>query len=135
MIDRGSCTTVVLADAHPRYSAGLTRAIALHPALELVGVADNGYAAVALILKRTPDLAVLDVRLPRLDGFEVSDQLRRSVPRPRTFPVLLTAVPDRGHLQRSRDVGALGCLAKDATRTEICTALLHLLRAARSASP
>jgi two-component system, NarL family, nitrate/nitrite response regulator NarL len=117
--------TVVLADTHESYSAGLARAITEHPRLELVGVAGDGREALALILRQRPDIAVLDVRLPGLDGFAVSERLTACQPVIETRIVLLTAVPDAAQYTHARGVGAYDCLEKGVSREQICDALVN----------
>ena len=126
-------TTVVIADSHHYYRRGLVRAIAANPELALVGVAHDGERALALIREARPDVAMLDVRLPRLDGFAVCEELSdRASPR-RTGLVLLIAVPDQAQALRARSIGVSACLGKDASREEICRALIHVGTGARSA--
>src|SRR5437868_15282343 len=65
--------SVLLADGHEAYRDGLARAIAAHPRLELVAEAADGRRALELVLELEPDVAVLEVRMPELDGLEVCD--------------------------------------------------------------
>jgi len=120
--------TVLIADTHEHYRSGLVRAIAMHPGLELGGVTDDGFAALSLIISQRPDLALLDVRLPGLDGFAITRRLMAGEPPPRTRVVLLSAVLDHAQRARARTVGAVGCLGKDASRWEICSALIAVAR-------
>lgn len=117
--------TIVLADAHESYSAGLARAITEYPGLELVGVASDGREALALILRQRPDVAVLDIRLPGLDGFAVSERLMACREATETRVVLLTALPDAAQYARARSVGASDYLEKGAPREQICDALVN----------
>lgn len=120
--------SVLLADSHEPYRGGLVRAIALHPGLDLIGVVDQGRVALSMIVAQRPDLAVLDARLPGLDGFEICEQLtRHSVALP-TRPVLLMAMLDRSHFTRALTAGAFGCLGKELARNEICDALIAAAR-------
>ncbi|HEV2058545.1 MAG TPA: response regulator transcription factor, partial [Solirubrobacteraceae bacterium] len=63
--------TVLIADDHPIYREGLTRAVAQRPDLELVGEAQDGRAALQQIRSLCPSVALLDVRMPELDGLQV----------------------------------------------------------------
>ncbi len=116
--------TVVLADAHERYRSGLARAIAMHPGLSLGAVTDDGPTALSLIVCERPELALLDVRLPGLDGFAVCERLFDGERVPPTRVVLLAAVLDAGQWARACGVGVTGVLSKDASRWEICEALV-----------
>lgn len=115
---------VLIADGHEHYRGGLVRAIAMHPGLALGAVTDDGLVALSLILNDRPDVAVLDVRLPGLDGFAICQRVWAAEPRPPTRVVLLAAVPDPAQRARAGAFGAIGPLSKDASRWEICGALI-----------
>ena len=92
---------------------------------------DDGFVALSLILTRKPNLALLDVRLVGLDGFRISERLRNERAHSQTRIVLLTAVLDHAQRTRALSVGAVECLAKDASRSEICDALVAIARGRR----
>lgn len=115
---------VLVADGHEHYRGGLVRAIATHPGLSVEAVTDDGLVALSLILSRRPDVAVLDVRLPGLDGFAISQRLRCGEPHLATRVVLLAAVPDPAQRTRAGALGAVGPLSKEVSRLEICEALV-----------
>jgi DNA-binding NarL/FixJ family response regulator len=114
--------TVVVADDHESYRKGLARAINACDGLRLVGQASDGREALELIDRVRPQLALLDVRMPGLDGLEVCRRLRGSGVK----PVLLSAYTGSALGERAREAGALACLSKEATRTEICEALIKV---------
>ena len=120
--------TVVIADDHPLYRDGLARAIASRSDLRLVGKAGDGEAAATLIAGRQPDVAVLDVRMPRLDGIELCAQLTALGPRFRTRVILLSAFLDSSLVREAVGAGAAGYLDKDATRAEICAGIARVAR-------
>jgi two-component system, NarL family, nitrate/nitrite response regulator NarL len=124
---------VLIADAHEHYRGGLVRAIVMHPQLSLGAVTDDGLAALALIASQVPDVALLDVRLPHLDGFAISQRLQIREPPLRTRVVLLTAVQGEVQQARARKVGAASCLSKEAPRSDICRALLAAVGGASAA--
>ena len=68
---------VFVADDHPVYRDGMVRAISERPDLELVGEASNGRDALAAIGEANPDVALIDIRMPGLDGLEVLGAIRR----------------------------------------------------------
>src|SRR3954471_21356576 len=68
---------VFVADDHPVYRDGMVRAISERPDLELVGEASNGRDALEAIAETAPDVALIDIRMPGLDGFEVLGAIRR----------------------------------------------------------
>jgi two-component system, NarL family, nitrate/nitrite response regulator NarL len=120
--------TVLIADPHEEYRSGLVRAITMHRSLCLDSVAEDGFEALALIMTRKPDLALLDVRLAGLDAFRISERLNSEGAVLKTRIVLLTALLDPAQKARALSVGAVDCLAKDASRSEICDALVAVAR-------
>lgn len=116
-------TTVVLADDHPLFRDGLARAVASHDGLRLVGEAEDGLVALALVQELEPDVALLDVRMPGMDGVEVCRSILRRSGLP-TRVVLLSGHADAWLEVRARAAGAAGFLSKDASRAEICAALV-----------
>jgi DNA-binding NarL/FixJ family response regulator len=113
----------VVADDHESYRKGLTRAIEACDGLRLVGQAADGEAVLALIDELDPEVALLDVRKPRMDGLEVCRRLRGRAVR----TVLLSAYAGDTLEERARDAGAAACLSKEATRSEICETLLRVV--------
>ena len=123
--------TVLIADPHEEYRSGLVRAVTMHPSLCLDSVADDGFVALSLIVTRKPNLALLDVRLAGLDAFRITERVNSERAVLKTRIVLLTALLDPAQKARARSVGAVDCLAKDASRSEICDALLAVARGER----
>jgi CheY-like chemotaxis protein len=81
---------------------------------------DGGAAALAAITEMQPDVALLDVRMPGLDGLEVCERLRSTTPPLRTRVVLLSAYLDDAVVARAHEVGADAYMSKALTRREIC---------------
>ena len=73
-----SRTTVLVADDHPLYREAVARAVGARPDLELVGVAGDGQEALAIIRDHEPQVAVLDVQMPALDGVAVLEAIARA---------------------------------------------------------
>lgn len=121
---------VFVADDHALYREVVSRAIDRHPGLMLAGEARDGDTALAGILDTSPDIALLDLRMPGLDGLEVCERLRTRAPD--IAVVILTAFDDDTTPARAATAGASAYLGKDATEAEICQALLC---AGDSASP
>jgi two-component system nitrate/nitrite response regulator NarL len=117
---------VLLADDHPIYREGLARAIKERPELQLVAEADNGRAALELIRDHRPDVAVLDVRMPDLDGPQVMTALRREDIE--VGVLFLSAGTDGGTSYGVVADGARGYLSKQAGRREICEAISRVAR-------
>jgi two-component system nitrate/nitrite response regulator NarL len=125
---RARPATVVVADDHPIYRDGLARAIGSRPDLRLVGEAANGVEAARLIAARHPDVAVLDLRMPGLDGIAVCAQVTARRPEWRTRVVLLTAYLERALVSEAIGAGAAGYVGKDVSRYEICEAVARVSR-------
>jgi two-component system nitrate/nitrite response regulator NarL len=115
--------TVIVADDHAAYRAGITRAIAEWHCLLLVGEAGDGAVALRLIEELAPDVALLDVRMPYIDGLEVCAKLAA---RSHTRVVLLTAFKDEALAARAAASGAAECLSKELSREQICRTLVSV---------
>jgi two-component system nitrate/nitrite response regulator NarL len=114
---------VVIADDHETYRRGLARAIRRFGTLELVGEASDGDEALALIREASPDIAVLDVRMPGLDGLEIARRLRELGG---TTVVLLTGSSTEELATAAEAAGVQALLSKDLARDDICHRLLTL---------
>lgn len=112
---------VLVADDHPVYREGVARAISDRAGLELVGVAADGREAMSRIRELTPDVAVLDVRMPGLSGIDVVAEIARE--RLPTRVLLLSAQSDEQLIFDGVSVGASGYLLKDSDRSDICAAV------------
>jgi two-component system, NarL family, nitrate/nitrite response regulator NarL len=112
---------VVIADDHPSYRQGLARTIRRFGSLHLVGEASDGREALNLIREMSPDIVLLDVRMPGLDGLEIARRLHELG----GVIVFLLTGSDTADLQAA--AGAAGVrelLSKDLSRDEICHRLL-----------
>src|SRR5919198_1220620 len=86
----------------------------------VVAEAADGEAAVALVTEHRPDLAVLDVKMPRLDGISAAEQIAAA----RLAPVvLLTAFSQRELVERARDAGAMAYLVKPFSKSDLVPAV------------
>ena len=121
---------VVVADDHRVVRVGLEQLLDTFDDIEAVGFAAGGEEAVALCLELEPDVLLLDLSMPDLDGIEVTGRLRQSVPGTRV--VVFTSFSDRERIVRALDAGAIGYLLKDAEPEEILAAIRA---AARGESP
>ena len=117
---------VLIAEEHPLYREGVVRAIKERLELELVGEAADGREALALIKELQPDVAVLDVKMPELDGMQVANALERDALHTRVL--MLSAFLDRQIVFQAVAAGAAGYLSKDADRLEITDAILAVHR-------
>ena len=109
--------SVLVADDHPLFRDGIERAVRERPELELVGAAADGREALARIRELQPQVAVLDIRLPELDGLQVLNALvRDGVP---TRVLFLSAAGDAEIVYRAIQAGAAGYFRKEADREAI----------------
>jgi two-component system nitrate/nitrite response regulator NarL len=118
--------SVLLADGHEAYRHGLARAIAAHPRLELVAEASDGRRALEELLALEPDIAVLEVRMPQLDGLEVCDILAGLDRRLKTMVVLISGEANETLAASARAMGIAALLNKDSTRTQLCERIVEI---------
>jgi DNA-binding NarL/FixJ family response regulator len=108
---------VVIADDQTLVREGLTLMLGLMAGIEVVGVAEDGERAVAAVLEAGADVALLDLRMPRLDGVEATRRLRETAPDVEV--VVLTTYADDESVLAALRAGARGYLTKDASSEEI----------------
>ncbi|GII33509.1 response regulator [Planotetraspora mira] len=112
---------LVLADDQPLVRSGLRVLIADHPDLEVVGEAATGAEAVQLVRDVDPDVVVMDIRMPGMDGIEAT---RRITAGPTTARVLvLTTFDEDDHVYDALRAGASGFVVKDMALDDILTAI------------
>jgi len=112
---------VLIADDHAIVRAGLRTLLATEPSLELVGEATGGYEALQLALQTRPDILVLDLSMPDLDGIAVTKQLRPQQPNLRIL--ILTIHEDEALLREAIHSGAAGYVLKRAAEAELISAI------------
>lgn len=125
--------SVIVADDHPLYREGIVRAIKDRPDLELVGEAADGREALELINEREPDVAVLDIRMPELEGTQVLSAVRRDGVR--TEVLFLSAFMESELAYKTVAEGAKGYLSKESSRQEICDAIVTVARGGTALAP
>ncbi len=108
---------VLVADDHGVLRDGLGRVIAGQPDLELVGSAADGAEAVELARTTSPDVVLMDLEMPVLDGIEATRRLMAGSPAP--VVLVLTSFSDRQRLLGALDAGAVGYLLKDASAEDV----------------
>jgi DNA-binding NarL/FixJ family response regulator len=113
--------TVLLVDDHPVVRDGLRGMLAAEPDLTVVGEAGNGAEAVTAAAARRPDVVLMDLRMPILDG--VGATVRILAERPEIRVVVLTTYETDDDILRAIEAGACGYLLKDATRGELASAV------------
>jgi DNA-binding NarL/FixJ family response regulator len=121
---------VALADDHRVVRVGLQELLSTFEDVDVVGVAEGGERAVEVCVAERPDVLLLDLSMPDVDGVEVSHRLATAAPDTRI--VVFTSFSDRDRIVEALDAGAIGYLLKDAEPEEIHQAILA---AARGESP
>jgi DNA-binding NarL/FixJ family response regulator len=121
---------VLLVDDQHLIRAGLKMLCEAEPDIEVVGEADNGRDAVTLAARLTPDVVVMDLRMPGVDGITATGRILTE--RPATRVLVLTTFGDDDHLYPALTAGATGFLLKDAPPDEL---LDGIRRAASGDSP
>jgi DNA-binding NarL/FixJ family response regulator len=121
---------VVLADDHGVIRDGLGRLIAALDDIELVGVASDGVEAVQRAAELAPDVVLMDLDMPRLDGIEATRQVLAD--HPQTAVLVLTSFSDRPRILGAIEAGACGYLLKDVAADEVAEGIRA---AARGESP
>ena len=117
---------VLVADDHPIYREGIVRAINERPDLELVGEAADGREALEKIQELGPEVAVLDIRMPGLDGTQVLSAMRRDGLA--TEVLFISAFMEPELAYKTVAAGARGYLSKEASRQEVCEAIITIAR-------
>ena len=113
--------TVLLADDHPLLRQALKSVLEREHDIEVVGEASDGEEAVRLVLELVPRVAILDISMPKLSGFEVAQAIKSG--RPEVAILVLTVHEDGEHIRRMLEVGVAGYLTKDALGDQVVQAV------------
>jgi DNA-binding NarL/FixJ family response regulator len=121
---------VVVVDDHAVVRDGLAQLLAASPEIELAGTAANGEDAVRVTLEQRPDVVLMDLSMPGIDGIEATRRVKEQLAQ--TNVLVLTSYSDKERVLAALDAGATGYLLKDAEPAEIVEAVRA---AARGESP
>lgn len=125
--------TVLLADDHILFRQGLALLVGKQADWEIVGEADDGEAAVQLAQRLRPQIAVLDVEMPHMDGMEAARRIRQVSPE--TQIVALSMYGDAHYQERMFEAGASAYVLKNEAIDDLVTAIAATLRGERFVSP
>ena len=113
--------TCLIADDHEVVREGLRLSLSRTPHIRVIGEASDGESAISLAERRRPDVVIMDIRMPGLDGLEATKEVRERLPG--TEVLLFTAFGERSLLGRGLDAGARGYLLKEASSDTLVRAI------------
>ena len=103
--------TCLIADDHEVVREGLRLALSRSPRIRVIGEASDGRSAVTLTERRRPDVVIMDLRMPDMDGLEATEQILSKTPE--TAVLIFTAYGERSLMQRGLETGARGYILKE----------------------
>jgi len=113
----GKKVRIVICDDHPVVRAGVRGMLSGEPGFEVVAEAADGVEAVELADRHRPDVVLMDLRMPRLDGVAATEKIKAA--RPETQVLILTTYESDADILRAVEKGAAGYMLKDAPREEL----------------
>lgn len=125
---------VLIADDHPIVRAGFKRCLEVEGDITVVGEAANGKEAIDLVEKCSPDVVLIDIAMPVMDGFEATKRLLRKKNRPYQV-LILSMYADEHYAARLLRMGAMGYIVKDATVSQLGEAVRAVHEGRRFIAP
>src|ERR1700685_2439586 len=125
--------TVLLAEDHMIVREGFRKMLELEDDFEIVGEAQNGRQAVALAKKFHPDVVLMDIAMPLLNGLEAARQVLKAVPT--TKVLMLSAHSDDAYVKNAADSGVMGFLLKQTSAHDVCRAIREVHKGKTFFSP
>jgi DNA-binding NarL/FixJ family response regulator len=116
---------ILIADDHPLFAEALRVTLATDPRLKVVGVARDGHEAVELAQTLKPDVTLMDIAMPVMNGFEATRKLRELDPD--ACVLMLTGSNSRLDIDRARQAGAAGYVTKDRIGLDLVVAIRNLV--------
>lgn len=126
-------TKVLLADDHAILREGIRMVLDAQPGIRVVGEAEDGRQALEMVEDLHPDVVVMDIAMPNMNGAEATRQIKRRFPRTRV--VILTMHENQQYLMQIVNAGATACVLKRSAGTELVTAVQAAARGESYFSP
>ncbi len=117
---------VLIADDHRMFAEALEAILATDDRLEVAGLAGDGAEAVQLTLSLDPDVVLMDIAMPVMDGLQATKQIHKQ--RPDASVLMLTGSASRTDVDRARDAGAAGYVTKERIAAELIDAILEVVK-------
>lgn len=114
-------TRLLIADDHPAFREGLSRLLEEEEDLECVGISADGEEAVRMVEELHPDVAVIDVSMPNLDGIKATEKIKAACPN--TAVLMISAFDYQSYVLASLKAGASGYMSKDRPLQELISAI------------
>jgi DNA-binding NarL/FixJ family response regulator len=124
---------ILLADDEAMIRAGVRAILTADPAFEVVAEAGDGGEAVDLAISHRPDVALVDIRMPRIDGLTAAAEMRRAAPD--TAVIMLTTFGEDDYIVKALDIGAAGFLLKSGDPRELIAGVHAVAGGAAYLSP
>ena len=117
---------VLIADDHRLFAEALAAILAIDDRIEVVGQANDGEKAVELAASQQPDVVLMDIQMPRLDGVEAAKQIKQGRNGPAVL--MLTGSNAAADVARAREAGAAGYVTKDRIASELIDSIVEVTR-------
>ncbi|ACU63333.1 response regulator transcription factor [Chitinophaga pinensis] len=117
---------IILADDHTLFADGIRSLLEQTPYITVQGIASNGQVLIEMLQRHQPDLAILDISMPVLNGLEVTKIIRKDMPHIRT--IILSSYSDPHLISLSRSYGADGYLMKTCNQYDLLQTITRVVR-------
>jgi DNA-binding NarL/FixJ family response regulator/two-component sensor histidine kinase len=129
----GTETSVLLVDDHAMFREGVRDVLGKQRGITIVGEAEDGYQAIRMVEALSPDIVLMDIAMPALNGLDATRQIKRRFPN--VDVIVLTAHESREQLAQTVRVGAAACIVKRSAGTELLRAIQAVTQGQKYVSP